>query len=156
MMTFCQSDPWEQISIKFESRLKKILSENVLWKCHLQNTGHLCRLQCVNVFSAAKILKRTFSWHYNDVIMSTMSSKITSLTIGNSTVCSRCRSKKTSKLSVTGLCEGNSLGTGEVPALRASNVENVSIWWCHHGKGMDHYMTWQYRPVSVIYTFTSI
>ena len=45
----------------------------------------------------------------------------------------RCRSKKTSKLHVTGLCAGNSPGTGEFPAQRASNVENVSIWWRHHG-----------------------
>ena len=45
----------------------------------------------------------------------------------------RRRSKKTSKLRVTGLCEGNSPGsTGEFPAQRASNVENVSIWWRHH------------------------
>ena len=42
------------------------------------------------------------------------------------------RSKKTSKLRVTGLCEGNSPGTGEFPAQRASNAENVSIWWRHH------------------------
>ena len=44
----------------------------------------------------------------------------------------RCRSKKTSKLCVTGLCEGNSPVTGEFPAQRASNTENVSIWWRHH------------------------
>ena len=41
-------------------------------------------------------------------------------------------SKKTSKLRVTGLCAGNSLGTGEFPAQMASNAENVSIWWRHH------------------------
>ena len=45
----------------------------------------------------------------------------------------RRRSKKTSKLRVTGLCEGNSPGTGEFPAQMASNAENVSIWWRHHG-----------------------
>ena len=44
----------------------------------------------------------------------------------------RRRSKKTSKLCVTGLCEGNSPVTDEFPAQRASNVENVSIWWRHH------------------------
>ena len=43
-----------------------------------------------------------------------------------------CRSKKTSKLRVTGLCAGNSPGTGEFPAQMASNAENVSIWWRHH------------------------
>ena len=44
----------------------------------------------------------------------------------------RCRSKKTSKLRVTGLCVGNSPETGEFPAQRASYAENVSIWWRHH------------------------
>ena len=44
----------------------------------------------------------------------------------------RRRSKKTSKLRVTGLCAGNSPGTGEFPTQMASNAENVSIWWCHH------------------------
>ena len=42
----------------------------------------------------------------------------------------RRRSKKTSKFRVTGLCVGNSLGTGEFPAQMA--MENVSIWWRHH------------------------
>ena len=41
-------------------------------------------------------------------------------------------SNKTSKLLVTGLCVGNSPGTGEFPAQMASNAENVSIWWRHH------------------------
>ena len=45
----------------------------------------------------------------------------------------RRRSKKTSKLRVTGLCEGNSLVTCEFSAQMASNAENVSIWWRHHG-----------------------
>ena len=44
----------------------------------------------------------------------------------------RRRSKKTSKLRVTGLCEGNSPGTGEFPAQMSSYAENVSIWWRHH------------------------
>ena len=46
----------------------------------------------------------------------------------------RSRSKKTSKLRVTGLCAGNSPVTGEFPAQMASNTENVSIWWRHHGR----------------------
>ena len=44
----------------------------------------------------------------------------------------RRRSKKTSKLRVTGLCAGNSPVTGEFPAQLASKGENVSIWWRHH------------------------
>ena len=40
--------------------------------------------------------------------------------------------KKIPKLCVNALCEGNSPGTSEFPAQRASSVENVSIWWLHH------------------------
>ena len=46
---------------------------------------------------------------------------------------SRRRSQKTSQLRGTGLCAGNSTVTGEFPAQMASNAENVSIWWRHHG-----------------------
>ena len=42
----------------------------------------------------------------------------------------RHRSKKTSKLQVTGLCEGKSPATGEFPSQRANNAENVSIFRC--------------------------
>ena len=49
----------------------------------------------------------------------------------------RRRSKKTSKLRVTGLCEGNSPVTGEFPAQRTSNADDVSIWLCHH-QGVSH------------------
>ena len=48
----------------------------------------------------------------------------------------RHRSKETSKLRVTGLCVGNSPATGEFPAQKASNAENVYIWWRHHVKTM--------------------
>ena len=51
------------------------------------------------------------------------------------------RSKKTSKLRVTNLCAGNSPVTGEFPAQRASNVENVSISWRHHGSTADRHLT---------------
>ena len=46
------------------------------------------------------------------------------------------RSKKTSKLRITGLCEENSPVTNEFPAQRASNAKNVSNWWRHHE--IDH------------------
>ena len=51
------------------------------------------------------------SFHYIDVIMSTMASQITSLTVVYSIV----YSKKTSKLRVTGLCARNSLGPVNSP-----------------------------------------
>ena len=70
--------------------------------------------------------------HYNDVIVGTMASQITSLTIVYSFRLFRHRSKNTSKLHVTGLSAGNSPATGEFPAQMARNAENVSIWWRHH------------------------
>ena len=51
----------------------------------------------------------------------------------------RHRSKKPSKLRVTGLCAGNSPGTGEFPAQMASNAENVSIWWRHNDNRKLHH-----------------
>ena len=69
---------------------------------------------------------------YNDDIMRAMASQITSLAIVWSTVYSGADQKKTSKLRVIGLCAGKSPVTGEFSAPRASNAENVSIWWRHH------------------------
>ena len=63
--------------------------------------------------------------HYSDVLMGAMASHLF-----------RRRSKKTSKLRVTGLCAGNSPMTGEFPTQMASNAKNVSIWWRHHGSGV--------------------
>ena len=70
----------------------------------------------------------------------------------------RHRSKKTSKLSVTGLCAGNSPMTGEFPGQGASNAENVSIWWRLHGT-QHNYMyieKWQYMRRFVCLSLTKI
>ena len=48
------------------------------------------------------------------------------------------RSKKTSKLRVSGLCAGNSPVSGEIPTQMASNAENVSIWWRDHVERNGH------------------
>ena len=70
------------------------------------------------------------------------------------------RSKKTSKLRVTGLCAGNSPVTGEFPAQMASNAENVSIWWRHHGRqsyigvwlaAPGHHLLWHMNTVLARY-----
>ena len=44
----------------------------------------------------------------------------------------RHKSKKTSKLHVTDLCDSNQPVTGGFPSQRAGNAEDVSIWWRHH------------------------
>ena len=65
--------------------------------------------------------------HYSEVILGAIASQITSLTIVYSIVYSRHRSKKTSKLRVTGLCTGKSIETGEFPAQMVSKVEKVPM-----------------------------
>ena len=47
-------------------------------------------------------------------------------------------SKKRSKRRVTGLCAGNSPGTGEFSAQMASYAENVSIWWTKYPWLISH------------------
>ena len=37
---------------------------------------------------------------------------------------------------------GEFTGTGEFPAQRASNAENVSIWWRHHGQWYLSHRRW--------------
>ena len=71
----------------------------------------------------------SLQWCYNE---RHMASQITTLAIVFPSVYSRHRSKKISKLRVTGLCEGNLPVTGEFPTQRYSNSENVSIWWRRH------------------------
>ena len=45
----------------------------------------------------------------------------------------RCRSKETSKLRVTGLCEGNSpVSYRWIPCTKGPNAQHISIWWRHH------------------------
>ena len=58
----------------------------------------------------------------------------------------RRRSKKTSKLHVTGLCEENSPMTGEFLAQRASNAENISISWRHHDDAEEMYHLFDISP----------
>ena len=57
----------------------------------------------------------------------------------------RRRSKETTKLHVTGLCEGNSPVTSESPAQMASYAENVSIGWRHHDC-----ILWEFKHWTII------
>ena len=72
--------------------------------------------------------------YYNDVIMSAMASQITNITIVYSTVYSGANQRKHQSSTSLAFVMGNSPVTGEFAAQRASNADNVSIWWCHHGK----------------------
>ena len=64
--------------------------------------------------------------------------------------------KETSKLCVTGLCEGNSQVTREFPAQRASNKENVSIRWRRYGKNKKFLSLWPFKEINTILSYICI
>ena len=68
--------------------------------------------------------------------MTTMASQITSLTVVYSIIYSGADQRKINAPCHWPLC-GEFTGIGEFPAQRASNAENVSIWW-HHEAGALH------------------
>ena len=76
-----------------------------------------------------------FGLHYNDVIMGSMVSQITSLAIVDSTVYSGADQRKHQSSASLAFVRENSPVTGEFPAQMASDAENVSIWWRHHVMG---------------------
>ena len=102
MLTYCQLDTKEQMPLKFKSKFTKM---------HLKMSSR----------------KWTLQWRHNgrDGVSNHQPLKcLLNHLFGR-------RLRKTSKLRVTGLCEGNSPGTGEFPAQMASNAGNFSIWWRH-------------------------
>ena len=100
-----------------------------IWKSFLNEMFlRMMSMQCKTFCSGLCMYTLSLQWRYNgrDGISNHQphGCLLTSLF--------RRKSKKTSKLCITGLCVGNSLTTGEFPAQKASNIENVSIWWCYH------------------------
>ena len=85
--------------------------------------------------------------HYNDVIMGTMASQITSLTIVYSTVIQAQIKENIKAPRHWPLC-GEFTGTGEFPAQRVSNAENVSIWWRHHVMQHSHIKNKQINDIT--------
>ena len=90
--------------------------------------------------------------HYSDFIMGMMASQITSLTIVYSTVYSGTDHRKHQNLQVTGVRSENSPVTGEFPAKRYSNAENVFIWW-HHHKDPEYKPHWYWPSLPWIFNF---
>ena len=83
---------------------------------------------------------RVLSYHYCDVRMGVMASQI------------RRSSERASNLRVTGLCDGNSLGDRWIPLTKASDAENVSIWWHHHFFRICHnMMPWHGKAFRIIF-----
>ena len=87
--------------------------------------------------------------HYNDAIMSAMASRITSLTIVYSIVYSGADQRKHQATRHWPLW-GEFTGDGEFPAQRASNAENVLIWWRHHEMSLQPGLNSQVGRYSVV------
>ena len=70
--------------------------------------------------------------HYNDVIMNAMASQITGATSVYSIVCAGADQRKYQSSASLDFVRGIHRWPVNSPARRASNTENVSIWWRHH------------------------
>ena len=94
-----------------------------------------------HIFSPCHLINIDGNGHYSDVMMSAMASHWAHRRLNCLAICLfRRTSKKTSKLGVTDLCEGNPPVTGGFPSQRASNVENVPFDDVIIGKA-DQYQT---------------
>ena len=73
-----------------------------------------------------------------------MDAIITSLTIVYSIVYSDADQRKHQSSASLAFVQGiHTQLTGEFLAQMASNVENVSIWWCHHAERASHVHIWE-------------
>ena len=91
---------------------------------------HICVTQPQWVHLASKLIRTVLScYHYDDGIMNTIASQITSLTIVYSTVYSDADQRKYQSSASLAFVWGF---PGELPAQMPCNAENVSIWWRHH------------------------
>ena len=84
----------------------------------------LCGVSIANIYFWVK--------HYGDVIVGAMASQITSLAIVYSTFYSCTDQGNIKSPRHWPLCR-EFTGDRWIPAQMASNAENVSIWWRHHG-----------------------
>ena len=87
----------------------------------------------------------TVPLHYSDVIMKTMSPQITGVSTDCSTVCSG-EDQRMHQCSASVAFCGEFTGDRWSPAQRASNADNVSIWWRHLENAMNHRRHILHRP----------
>ena len=92
----------------------------------------------INLLKAVNVTHFTLQWHHNE--HNGISNRQHLDCLLNRLF--RRRSKKTSKLHVTGLCDGNPPVTSGFPSQRVSNTENVSIWWRHHVTSHEDELPW--------------
>ena len=56
MLTYCQLDPWEQNSLKFELKYETVHSQKCIWNCHLHNGGHFAQGRWVKVHAPVEFI----------------------------------------------------------------------------------------------------
>ena len=111
--------------------------QHLPWNVHL-----CCTLCCYDYFMSACLLglihwhigsHEKASIHYNDVIMSAMASKSPVSRLFTQPFIQKQIEENTKAPRHWPLC-GEFTGDRWIPAQNASNAENVSIWWRHHGQ----------------------
>ena len=75
----------------------------------------------------------TWTSHYSDVIMSAMASLLTCISIVCSIVCLGADQGKHQSSASLAFVRGSHRWPVQSPHPRASNAENITIWWHHHG-----------------------
>ena len=156
--------------MKVESKYNNFHTSKLIWKCRLHTGGHFVMAltyspQVITVFSLYNLKTvgtpssshlqwlgynggnpalYSLRWRHSERDGVSNHRRLECLLNG----LFRGLSKKTSKLRGTGPCEGNSPVTDAFPSQRASNAENVSIWWRHHASiksgdksDMTHYIS---------------
>ena len=79
-----------------------------------------------------------------------MASQITGVSIVYSTICSGTDKRKHHSSASLAFMRGIQV-TGEFPAQRASNAENVSIWWRHHARIKTLSASWHIAYIMASY-----
>ena len=110
----------------FQHRYISVCDENVIENniqlCHLVNSSHMHVIMKSRSYST-EVYSKKFAHHYDDVIMDTIASQITSLAIVYSIVYSSADQRKHQSSASLAFVRGTQM---------ASYAENISIWWRHN------------------------
>ena len=112
-----------------------------IWKCRIWNWD--CKIE-IDPSPDQYI-------HYGDVIMSAMASEITSLTFVYLTIYSDIDQRKHQSSASLAFVRGIHRWPVISPAQRASDAENVFIWWRHHGTETHVAGNWKLTTDCVVY-----
>ena len=96
----------------------------------------LCRVSYYTISNMGPLYISSSRWRHQMEIVSVLLPQWR-LKSSASRLFAQAQIKETSKLRVTGLCGGKPPLPGGFPSQRASDAENVSIWWRYHNGKMS-------------------